>query len=127
MKFLCLCHYDAAQFATMTPEDGQRIAEICAPHDHALKATGRVDFIGSLALPEQSRTLRAAGGKVELEDGPFATAREPVGAFFLIEAEGMEEAVEIASMHPGAHIGHLFGGGIEIRPVEMLETPHLHA
>ena len=122
MKFLCLCYYDAAQFAALTPEDGQKLAELCAPHDEALKGSGRVDFIGSLGMPEQSRTLRANGRTAALEEGPFAASAEPLGAFFLIDAADMDEAVQIASLHPGAHLGHLFGGGIEIRPIEGFET-----
>jgi hypothetical protein len=33
----------------------------------------------------------------------------------------MDEAVKIARLHPGTHLGEMFGGGIEIRPIEMLE------
>jgi hypothetical protein len=41
----------------------------------------------------------------------------------MIEAEDMDEAVEVASKHPGAHLGITFGGGIEMRPIDMLEQP----
>jgi hypothetical protein len=27
------------------------------------------------------------------------------------------------SKHPGAHLGRYFGGGIEVRPIDMLEQP----
>jgi hypothetical protein len=46
---------------------------------------------------------------------------EPLGAFFIIGAEDMNEAVEVASKHPGAHLGKYFGGGIEVRPIDMLD------
>src|SRR5690348_8787429 len=59
MKFLCLCHYDADQFAALGPADFEEIGRICAPHDAAFKASGHVDMVGSLGMPEQSRTLRA--------------------------------------------------------------------
>lgn len=58
----------------------------------------------------------------KLEDGPLAVSKEPIGAFFLIDAADMDEAVKIASMHPGVYVGHLFGGGIEIRPVDSFEA-----
>lgn len=54
MKFECLCHFDATQFVAMTPEDGQRLAEICAPHYKALKERGHLKYVGSLGMPEQS-------------------------------------------------------------------------
>lgn len=33
----------------------------------------------------------------------------------------MDEAVEIASKHPGTHVGEYLGGGIEVRPIEMFD------
>lgn len=121
MKFLCLCYYETAQWASMTPEDRQKLAEICAPHDKALKESGHLDLVGSLGMPEQSKTLVAAGKTAKLKNGPFSASKQPIGAFFLIDAADMDEAVKIAGMHPAAHIGHLFSGGIEIRPVGHFE------
>ena len=122
MKFLCLCYYDAAKFAAITPEDGKKIGELCAPHDKALKESGHLAFVGSLRLPEESRTLRVTGENTELDDGPFAATGEPLGAFFMIDVPDMDEAVKVASMHPGARLGKIFGGGIEIRPVDSFEA-----
>ncbi|HYD14562.1 MAG TPA: YciI family protein [Allosphingosinicella sp.] len=123
MKFLCLCHYDAAAFAALGPADFKEIGAICAPHDAALKASGHLQFVGSLAMPDQYRTLRADADGVTVADGPYAEAPEPFGAFFLIEAESMDEAEEIARLHPGAHLGAFMRGGIEIRPVDFFEQP----
>ena len=33
----------------------------------------------------------------------------------------LDEAVKMASMHPGAHVGHYLGGGIEVRPCEAFD------
>lgn len=122
MKFLCLCYYDATKFAAMTPEDGEKIRELCDPHDKALKESGHLAFVGSLGMPEDARTLRVIGETTELEDGPFAATGEPLGAFFMIDAADMDGAVKVASMHPGARLGHIFGGGIELRPIESFEA-----
>jgi hypothetical protein len=51
------------------------------------------------------------------------TRREPVGAFFMVEARDMDDAIEVASKHPGAHLGEYLGGGIEVRPIDMLDQP----
>jgi hypothetical protein len=39
----------------------------------------------------------------------------------MIEARDMAEAVEVASKHPGAHVGAYLGGGIEVRPIDMFD------
>lgn len=123
MKFLCLCHYETAAFAKLGPADFEEIGRICAPHDAALKASGHVDMVGSLGMPESFRTLRVRENAVTDEAGPYAETPEPFGAFFIVEAESIDEAVKIARLHPGTHLGNRFGnGGIEVRPIEQIET-----
>ena len=123
MKFLCLCHYETAAFARLGADDFAEIGAICAPHDAALKASGHVDMIGSLGMPDGYRSLRIQAGEVVVEPGPYASTPEPFGAFFIIEAEDIEQAVAIAKLHPGTHLGDRFGrGGIEVRPIEAIEA-----
>lgn len=123
MKFLCLCHYDLAGFAKFGPADFEEMGRICAPHDAALKATGKVSMIGSLGMPDQFRTLRADASGVTVGDGPYAETAEPFGAFFIVEADSIDQAVEIARLHPGTHLGHMMKGGIEVRPIDRVEQP----
>ena len=121
MQFLCLCHYDLAGFARFGPADFEEMGRICAPHDAALKASGKVSMIGSLGMPDQFKTLRADENGVTVTDGPYEETGEPFGAFFIIEADSIDEAVEIAKLHPGTHLGHMMKGGIEVRPIDQVE------
>jgi hypothetical protein len=54
-------------------------------------------------------------------EGPFHPSQEQVGVYFVVEAHTIDEAVKIASLHPGAHLGKYFGGGIEVIPCELFE------
>lgn len=121
MKYLCLCYYDAARFAARSPAESEVIVSECKPHDEALHKSGHLLAVGSLALPEASACLRPVDGKATRSDGPFIQTNEPLGAFFLIEAKDLDEAIRVASLHPGAAIGKYFGGGIEVRPVGFFE------
>jgi hypothetical protein len=121
MQFLCLCHYDLEAFGKLGPADFAEIARICAPRDAELKASGKVSLIGSLGMPDQYRTIRAGQDGVSVTDGPYAVTGEPSGAFFIVEADSIEQAVEVARLHPGTHLGHLMKGGIEVRPIDQLE------
>jgi len=123
MKFLCLCHYEPARFAALSESDRQALGGLCRPHDEALRASGQLVMVGSLGEPASSRTLRPGNGGRSVSDGPYAPSDEPVGAFFIIEAAAMDEAVAVASKHPGAQLGEYFGGGIEVRPIEVLDQP----
>lgn len=121
MKFLCVCYYDSAAFAKFTPDEFTKIKEFCAPHDKEFKASGKVRLIGSLSLPDKFRTMRADDSGVTVTDGPYLETAEPFGAFFIIEAEDMDEAVKIARLHPATHLGDKMKGGIELRPIQHFE------
>ena len=123
MKYLCLCHYDLEKFHNLSPADFEEIGRVCEPRDAELKASGRVRVIGSLGTPEENRTLRAnTDGSVDVDDGPYASTRDPFGAFFIVDADSIDEAETIARLHPGTHLVRLMAGGIEIRPIEQYET-----
>jgi hypothetical protein len=44
-------------------------------------------------------------------DGPFVETKEVLGGYYLIEAENLDEALEIAKHCPAP------GGGVEVRPI----------
>jgi hypothetical protein len=127
MRFLCLCYYDQAKFDALPESEQEAIGRACQPHDEALRGSGRLILVGSLALPQASRSLRPGDGRPRVTDGPFVDTKEPLGAFFMIEAKDMDEALQVASLHPGAHLGAYFGGGIEVRPIDMLDQPDAKA
>ena len=97
------------------------LGHICAPRDAELKASGKVPIIGSLGMPDQFRTIRADRDGVRVANGPYAETNEPFGAFFIVEADSIDQAVEIARLHPGTHLGHKMNGGIEVRPISQIE------
>lgn len=85
---------------------------------HYLKSNGQ--FLGTNPLQSVSTatSVQIRGGKRVVTDGPFAETREQLGGYFLVEAGGLDEAIEIASRIPGAK-----WGTVEVRPV--MEIPNL--
>jgi hypothetical protein len=63
-----------------------------------------------------------AGGKVlrspnkVITDGPFAEGKEVVGGYFLITAESLDQAAEMAKGCPIFETG----GSVEVRPIEVI-------
>ena len=121
MKYLCLCYYDQKKFEALSEQDLEALGRACRPHDEALHRSGHLILVGSLALPQSSPTVRPRNRRPTVTHGPYVDTKEPVGAFFMIEAGDMDEAIEVASKHPGAHLGEHLGGGIEVRPIDMLD------
>jgi hypothetical protein len=58
-------------------------------------------------------TVRVENGKALTTDGPFAETKEYLGGFYLIEADDLDGAIEVAAKVPAARTG----GAIEVRPV----------
>jgi hypothetical protein len=123
MKFLCLCHYDEARFAALTADDFAKIGPICAPRDKALHDSGHLVLVGSLGPAADYAVIHAGDNGSTVSKGPYARTPEPFGAFFILDAENLEQAIEIASLHPGAHLGRYVGGGIEVRPCDHFVQP----
>jgi len=61
----------------------------------------------------KATTVRVDNGKTLTTDGPFAETKEYLGGFYLIDADNLDEAIEVAARIPAAWTG----GTIEVRPV----------
>ncbi|MBP2703216.1 hypothetical protein JOL79_05300 [Microbispora sp. RL4-1S] len=68
---------------------------------------------GQLQPAETATSVRVAGGRTLLTDGPFADTKEVLGGFCLVEAADLDEVIEMAARVPAARAG----GVVEIRPV----------
>ena len=67
-----------------------------------------------MGLPEHATTVRVEGGRTVTTDGPFVGMKEAVGGLFVLEADDLDAAIEVAARVPAAR----YGGAVEIRPSE---------
>ncbi len=63
--------------------------------------------------PETATTVRVQDGRTLTTDGPFAAVKEALGGYFILEADDLDAAIEVASRVPAARMG----GAVEVRPV----------
>jgi len=85
---------------------------------HQLQSKGKFYGASPLQPVATATSVRVRAGRRLVTDGPFAETREQLGGFFMIEADNLDEAIEIAGRIPGAR-----KGTVEIRPV--VELPNL--
>ena len=62
---------------------------------------------------DTATTVRVEGGQALTTDGPFAATKEVLGGYYLLEADDLDAALEVAGRIPAARMG----GAIEVRPV----------
>lgn len=121
MKYLCLAYYNEKQFGALPKAELDTLVSQCHAHDEELRNSGHMMLVGSLAPTASTASVRPQNGKPVVTDGPYAETKEQVGAFFIIDAKDLNEAIRIASMHPAAHLGEHVGWGIEVRPMEFFQ------
>jgi hypothetical protein len=93
------------------PEDEQK--QIYADYAALNQTTGVTPGL-PMGLPENATTVRVEGGKTLTTDGPFVGMKEAVGGWFVLEADDLDAAIEVAARVPAARLG----GAIEIRPAQ---------
>ncbi|HTH49595.1 MAG TPA: YciI family protein [Candidatus Limnocylindria bacterium] len=83
----------------------------------AMAEAGVTKGIGNaLQPPETATVVRLKDGKRLVQDGPFASAKEQLGGYMIIEVPGLDQALEWAARSPAA-----VRGAVEVRPVLDIE------
>jgi len=62
---------------------------------------------------ETATSVRVDNGSTLTTDGPFADTKEVFGGFYLLEADNLDKAIEVAARIPAARMG----GAVEVRPI----------
>ena len=68
-----------------------------------------------MGLPQNATTVRVEDGKAVTTDGPYVGVKEAVSGVFILEANDLDAAIEVAARVPAAR----YGGAVEIRPSEV--------
>lgn len=119
MKYLGLAYGDQGKMGALSTEELKSIGDACKPYNEEFKKTGRV--VVDEGLDWATTSLVPRKGTVAVTDGPFVETKEQVGGVFIIEARDLNEAIQVASLHPAAHLGEQLGWGIELRPLAVFD------
>jgi hypothetical protein len=77
----------------------------------ALREAGVMVGGHGLQPPAVATTVRTRDGKRQVQDGPYAEAKEQLGGFYVIDVPDLDRALEWAARCPAAATG-----GVEVRP-----------
>jgi hypothetical protein len=116
MKYLCLAYGEEEKMNALSQSEMDELVRKCQLYDQELQKSGHL--ISGMSLGWGSTSLRLRNGKLSITDGPYAATKEVVGGLVLIEARDLNEAIQVASLHPAARMGEELGWGIELRPLE---------
>jgi hypothetical protein len=93
----------------LSPEEIQKVMGQWNAWLERLTLQGKV----KAAQPLEREGKIVSGKRGTVADGPFAESKEAIGGYFLLQVDGLSEALEIAKECPS--LG--YGVTIEVRPV----------
>lgn len=116
MQYLLLIYGDESAAASVSEEEQTAVFQEYMRYTQEIDEAGK--YVGGEALQptETATTVRVRDGKTLTTDGPFAETREQLGGYYVVEADNLDEAIELAARIPGAR-----SGSIEVRPI--MPTP----
>ena len=77
-----------------------------------LREAGLLVANGALRRTDTATTVRVRDGEVELTDGPFAVTKEVLAGFYVLDCDGLDEALRHAARFPTSRYG-----SVEVRPI----------
>jgi hypothetical protein len=116
MKYLLLIHqgdaptpYDQDAWGRLSEDERN---EIVSAYQEINQTPGVTPGV-QMQPPETATTVRVEDGRALTTDGPFVAVKEALGGYFVLEADNLDTAIELAARVPAAR----FGGAVEVRPI----------
>ena len=112
LRYLCLVYEDEEKIDALAERGLELIAAENLEYLGELERSGHSIAAARLQPAETATTIRVRDGSVFISNGA-APAKERLGAFYLIDARDLNDAIRIAAKMPWARLGW-----IDVRPLE---------
>jgi hypothetical protein len=109
MQYMLQIYTGDDAYEGLSEEEKQAVAE----EYFAISGMPGVTGGAQLQPAGTATTVRVQNGSTLTTDGPFAETKEALGGYYLLEADDLDAAIEIAARVPTARMG----GAVEVRPV----------
>lgn len=112
MQYLALIHTNENGWESLTDDERQTF------YKQYMEFSQQDAVVGGAELQsvKTATTVRVRSGDTLVTDGPYAEVKEALGGFFILEADSIDDACQMAAQIPGA--AH---GAVEVRPVFVRE------
>jgi hypothetical protein len=112
MRYLLLLYGNEDAERSTTGEERRAIVEQHIELGGRLRDAGVLVASEALGESADAKVMRRDDDRAVVTDGPFAETKEQLGGFYLLECEGIDEALEWAKQVPVSP-----GLVVEVRPV----------
>jgi len=112
MKYTVLVYESEADFGARTdPARKEAYWGAYRAYTQALNAAGVMVGGAPLQPGHLGTTIRHKAGQRQVQDGPYAEAKEQLGGYYVIEVPDLDTALDWAARCPAAT-----SGAVEVRP-----------
>ena len=112
MRYVILVYQDERRVQALTRSEMEALEAEYREFTDATRAAGVYLDGAPLRSTDTATTVRVRRGRRSVTHGPFAETKEQLGAFVLLEARDLNDALAAAARIPGARTG-----SVEVRPV----------
>jgi hypothetical protein len=105
MKYLMLVCVDPS--VDLSPEERTAIGPDVQAWVEEMDTRGVRVHGHELAGVNDATTVRNRAAEIIVTDGPFAETKEHIGGFDILDCSTIDEAVEVAALHPVARFGSI--------------------
>ncbi|MDQ0430164.1 hypothetical protein QOZ98_003000 [Planomicrobium stackebrandtii] len=121
MKYLCLGCFNKEKMDVLPKEKFDAIMQECRVHLKELDKSGHV--LVDTGVAQEVKSLRRVDGQLQVDNGRFTQMEKMIGSAFILQARDIEEAIQVASLHPTVQVGYgeQLGWEIEIRAIDSFD------
>jgi hypothetical protein len=112
MQYAMLVYETPEAFASRKNADDDPYLGAWRAYHKALIEAGIYIDGNPLQLPDTGTTVRLKDGRRQIQDGPYASTKEQLAGFSILELPSLDAALEWAARCPAAS-----AGAVEIRPL----------
>jgi hypothetical protein len=112
MQYLLMIYSDEKAMVAATEANSGKMLAAYTAYAEAMGKAGILQGGNRLRPTSASTTVRVAGGKTTVLDGPYVETKEQLGGYFLIDVPDLDAALSWAERCPGAATGV-----VEVRPI----------
>jgi len=111
MQYMLLIYQDEKAWAAAREKIGTEVMPAYVAYTKALKESGVMVGGDRLSPSSSATTVRAANGRNQVLNGPYAETKEQLGGYYIIDVPDLDAALSWASRCPGTQFG-----AVEVRP-----------
>ncbi len=112
MKYMLLIFASEAGQQAASKADIDQMMAAYSAYTQAMIKAGVMAGGDRLQPSTSATTVRVAGGKTKVVNGPYAETKEQLGGYYIIDAPDLDAALSWAARCPAA--SH---GAVEVRPI----------